>query len=257
MKRKLATAVVGLGAIGGLAVGANALAAAVPADRAQLTTPVCQRAAESTQRIVSVTAVMRPVAGTKRLEARFELLTKSPASPAYTLVRGGDLGAWVSPTNPSLGTRPGDVWKLNHPVAGLAAPASYRFRVTFRWIGAHHRVLGTITRSGPRCFQPQGPDLLVQSFKVSPIPKHPARDLYQATIANHGGLPAGAFEVELTDGSIVKTGNISGLKAGQTRKLQLTGPACNSSQPPQLVLDPNDAVDDINRANNTATAVCP
>ena len=78
---------------------------------------VCQTALDPPDRAISVTAVMRPVTGTQQMQIEFQLFTKTPAATSWTQVTGNGLGAWLTPSNPTLGQRPGDVWKVSHPVA--------------------------------------------------------------------------------------------------------------------------------------------
>ena len=44
---------------------------------------------------------------------------------------------------------PGDTWELTKPVVNLPAPALYRFRVRFRWIGSHGHVIATDVNTPP------------------------------------------------------------------------------------------------------------
>ena len=87
------------------------------------------------------------------------------------VVRGRGLGSWISPTDPTLGQQAGDVWILNNPVVNLFAPAAYRFRVTFRWIGSQGQTLGTAMQLEPDLLPARAarPDLLVRSLSVTPI----------------------------------------------------------------------------------------
>jgi hypothetical protein len=128
---------------------------AAPAPRALLEGMVCARASNPLDRAVGITAVMRPVAGTERMELRFQLLRRPAGAPGFSEVQGGDLGVWRHPTDPAtLGQRPDDVWRLNKQVANLAGPAVYRFRVTFRWKGTSGRVLEHLVRLSELCSQP-------------------------------------------------------------------------------------------------------
>lgn len=241
-------------------IWATAALAAASSPRAQLTDYVCQRAVDPAARAISITAVMRPLPGTTQLSVRFELVTRSPASPAPTLVRAGDLGTWISPTGRSLGQQPGDVWKVDKPVVGLTASATYRFRVSFRWIGADGRVLGSTVRYSPRCRQPElRPDLAVRSIVVEPIPARPDRDLYLARIANQGATAAGAFEVLLApgDGSPAKTHTVAHLGPHRTVRVMFVGPLCSAVGPPTITADPDDVIDDFDRSNNVLSATCP
>ena len=118
---------------------------------AQLRGFVCKQAQNPANRVVSVTAVMKPVTGTRTMELRFELLERAAGTHVMTEVSGGDLDTWLSPRDRTLGRQPGDVWVLKHPVKDLAGPARYRFRVSFRWKGKHGRVLGKVARESSGC----------------------------------------------------------------------------------------------------------
>jgi hypothetical protein len=261
MRRTLVASVVAVSAcVAGLLAAAVGASARGGAPRDHLTKFVCQRALEPAQRLVSVTAVMRPIHGTRRLELKFDLLTKPAGASTYAVVRGGDLGAWKSPPRQevTLGTRPGDVWLLNHPVADLPAPAAYRFRVSFRWIGRHGRVLATVVRNSKTCFQPElRPNLEALSLVPHPIPNQPRRDLYVGTITDAGLTGAGPFSVEFADGSIVKDRTVSHISPHQVLTVKFPGPACVPSAPPTMTIDPTQQVDAYTRANNSITATCP
>ena len=45
----------------------------------------------------------------------------------FVAVHYGDLGKWIYPPDKTLGQRPGDVWKVNHPVAQLSTAPAYYF----------------------------------------------------------------------------------------------------------------------------------
>jgi CARDB len=227
--------------------------------RARLTHFACQPALDPGNRSVSVRAVMRPLAGTQRLAVRFELLQRIGSAPP-TIVRAGDLGVWVSPSNPTLGRLPGDVWRLDKTVIDLDAPATYQFRVLFRWTGPSGTVLGSAVRYSRKCRQPElRPDLAVTSLAVTPVAGSPSQDLYTAVIANRGLTAAGPFEVLFVPGgsAAATTDSIPFLGAGHRLTLSFTGPVCNPGDPPSVTADAAHEVDDYNRANNVATAVCP
>jgi hypothetical protein len=254
MKRLFVTGVVLIAACVPVTV-----AAAASAPRAQLTDYVCQRALDPATRAISITVVMRPLPGTTKLAVRFALLTGSYASPDPTLVRAGDLGTWISPTDRSLGQQPGDVWRINKPVVDLTAPATYRFGVTFRWIGADGRLLGSAVRYSPRCTQPElRLDLVVRSIAVEPIAGRPDRDAYVAQVANQGATAAGPFEVLFApgDGSPAKSHTVAHLGAHRAVQTTFVGPLCSAGGAPTITADPNDQVDDFDRSNNVLTATC-
>jgi hypothetical protein len=249
---------VAVAALAGVAVMA-ASGSAATASRASLQQFVCQRALEPSQREVSVTAVMRPLKGTRRLELRFDLLSKAPPATTYSVVHGPGLGTWVSPTDPpTLGSRPGDVWKLYHPVADLPAPANYRLQAEFRWIGTHGRVIGGQVRVSKTCYQPElRPDLDAVSFGAQSIPAHPKRSEYTAVISNKGLTAAGPFQIQFTFGTTVTDRTLKHLGAHQHKTFTFSGPGCDVSAAATMTLDPDQQVDDYNRTNNSITATCP
>jgi hypothetical protein len=234
-------------------------ATASTSPRAALTSFACQRALDPPNRSVSVKAVMRPVTGTRALSLKFDLLEKQ-AGTTRALTGAGDLGVWLSPNDPTLGRRPGDVWELNKAVSNLDAPASYRFRVTFRWLGAHDKVLATAVRQSAGCTQRElRPDVLVKSVGVTAIAHKPHKQLYTAVIANAGASSAGPFQVLFTpgDGSASQTHMVTRIDAHSARRLSFVGPLCNSASPPTVVADSADQVDDSERDNNAMTVTCP
>ena len=250
--------VTGLAVIGVAAGPAASVAAATP-PRSQLAGFACTHALDPGERAVSVDAVMRPLAGTRKLAIRIDLLQRSPGLPVQT-VQGGDLGLWKSPANPTLGRLPGDVWRLQKSVYNLDVPFTYQFRVSFRWTGTHGKVLGTATRYSRTCGQRElRPDLLVTSITVDPIAGHPNKQLYTAVIADQGLTGAGPFQVLFApgDNSPPMTTTISFLGAGKSRTLTFVGPVCDPANPPTVSADSASQVDDFNRANNVMSAVCP
>ena len=204
---------------------------------------------------------MRPVTGTRSLTLKFDLLEKQGGATRILAGAGaGDLGVWLSPKDPTLGRRPGDRWELTKAVSNLDAPASYRFRVTFRWLGAHNKVLTTVVAQSAGCTQRElRPDVLVSSVAVTAIPHKPHRQRYTALIANAGASSAGPFQVLFTpgDGSASETRTVTRIDAHSSLRLLFVGPPCASASPPTVVADSADQVDDADRDNNAMTVTCP
>ncbi len=259
MRRLLVAATVAVVCLGAMVTAADAVSTP---PRAHLRGFVCTKAIEPAQRVVSVKAVMRPLKGTKGMELQFDLLSKT-RSATWTPVHGGDLGTWISPPKQAipLGSRPGDVWTLNHPVVDLPAPASYKFQVQFRWLGAHKRIIGDTVRESPTCYQPElRPDLVAVSFTAQSIPNKPKHDLYAATIKDSGLTGAGPFEVEITGNGFSAPSNvitIRHIEAHQVLTRSFTGPACVQSAAPVMTIDPTQQVDVYTRADTTLAATCP
>ena len=237
--------------------------------RSHLTAFACHTAPGPHDRSISIRAVMRPVAGTKRMEMRFELLTRQSLGAAFVAQTGGGLGAWISPTDPTLGQRPGDIWIVPDLVRDLPAPGYYRYRVSFRWTGAKGRVLATRTRSSIECYQPLfHPDLLVSTVTIQPIPDKPNKDEYVAAIENDGPAPAAVpFAVTFTPAAsalpgaapVIVTKTIERLDAGATRTVAFVGPACSAAAAPTVVVDPDNTVGETDLTNNSLTVdpSCP
>jgi CARDB len=261
MKRFAAIAsVLALAALSSLAAAAPFAGTSAVPPRSHLRSFLCQRAVEPGGRTISVTAVMRPVPGTLRMAVRFDLLSRSHTGGAFIAVRSGDLGTWLSPIDqPTLGQRPGDVWVVSHPVAALPAPATYRYRVVFRWTGAKGRVLTTRTLVTANCFEPDlRPDLSVASIAVEPILGKPNLDSYAVLLKNGGATAAGQFTVEFAvPGRIPVDRTVRHLAAHSTQTETFQGPLCTAASDPTVIVDPAHRILDVNPNNNTLPATCP
>lgn len=191
------------------------------------------------------------------MQIRFDLLRQRKAGARFKPVRGHGLGSWTKPSNPTLGQRPGDVWIVNHPVVNLAAPATYRFRVSFRWLGSTGRKLGTAVQSSPSCYQPElRPDLLVRSLSVSPLANGQAA--YTAVIANRGLTGAGPSEVDFTPpGGATQSATIPGVRAGATTRHRFVAPACTPGTMLTVTVDPSHTIDEYKFTDNVLTMACP
>jgi hypothetical protein len=195
------------------------------------------------------------------MAVRFNLLERPKGGGPLEAVVYGDLDKWIYPKNKTLGQRPGDRFIVKKTVSGVdVAPAYYHYKVDFKWIGSHDRVIGRTTRYTPKCFQPElRPDLVVASIKVTPSTAHPNKDWYAAVIRNRGLSGAGPFEVEFWNGSNVdpRYRGLDWLGSHKSRTVRFLGPLCQPAAPPTVTVDPSDQVDDYNRSNNGLAATCP
>jgi hypothetical protein len=251
----------GLAAAGCLAAAAiasgTAAGATAPPPNDQLRSFVCQKALDPPTRAVSIQAVMRPLTGTAKMQMRFDLMRQSTAAGPFRLVRGRLLGSWISPEDPTLGQRPGDVWIVNHPVVDLGAPATYRFRVTFRWSDSQGQQLGSAEQTSPDCYQPERrADLLVRSITVTPLAS--GQDAYVATIANRGQTAAGPVEVDLARAAGAPlAATVPSVGARATAQHRFVAPACTAGGSVTVMVDPSHTIDEYNFANNALTIPCP
>ena len=253
---------VGAAVVCALGFGSGTAAAATTAPpNDQLRSFVCQTALDPPARAVSVQAVMRPLAGTSKLQMKFELMRQMKPHTRFTAVRGRGLGSWISPTDPTLGQQAGDVWILNHPVVNLAAPATYKYRVTFRWIGPQGQTLGTATQTSPTCYQPElRADLLVRSLSVTPITSGAAAGqwAYTAEVANRGLTGAGPVSVAFAEsGSAPVTATVAWVGARSSARQRFVAAPCTAGSVLTVTVDPTQSIDEYNYANNLLTMPCP
>src|SRR5581483_8653904 len=175
---------------------------------------------------------------------KFTLLVSRPGSSGQTAVRAGNLGTWLTPKNSTLGQLPGDVWNFSKSVVELDAPATYQFRVWYRWLGSGGQVLATAQHSTRRCNQRERrPDLAVLTpVKVTPVPGQSAENTYRAVVRNRGATAAGPFVVEFVsyvspDVTDVSDVTVHRLAAFSNRTVSFVGPVCSASDPPTITAD--------------------
>jgi hypothetical protein len=253
-----ALAVVAAGLVATVIGSATASGAtAPPAPRDQLRSFVCQKALDPPGRAVSIQGVMRPVTGTAKMQMRFDLMRRTKPGTPFKVVRGHFLGSWLTPAEPTLGQRPGDVWIVNHPVVDLPAPAVYRFRVSFRWIGSNGQQPSTAVLSSSNCYQPElRADLLVRSLTVTPLAS--GNSAYVATIGNRGLTAAGPVEVDLAGvGSTTQAQTLSSVGPKSSARQRFVAPACTPGATLTVTVDPSHTIDEYSFADDTLTMPCP
>jgi hypothetical protein len=240
------------------------LTAAAPAPaKARLRHFVCERALDPPARAISVTAVMRPVTGTRSLQMSFALLERASGSSSWTPVSGPHFGVWISPVgSPTLGRRPGDVWTVPFPVANLAAPATYRLQVAFRWLGRRGIVLATTTRLTQSCRQSElRPDLTVASVDVRQNLTRPGYDVFSTKVRNVGATAAAGFMVQLSyrhnQQSVTSTKVLVRLKGHSAATVVFGGPRCDLGTSVAVTADPGHVVDVYSRSAASLAVSCP
>lgn len=118
-------------------------------DSASLTQ--CLTTGEQAERSATFAGEMSAIAGTARMAMRIELLERAPGEMSYHAVSAPGLGVWRA-SDPGVG-----VYRYVKQVTNLAAPADYKGLVSFRWQGAHGRVVKHDERRTRRCSQPAAP----------------------------------------------------------------------------------------------------
>jgi CARDB len=231
--------------------------ASAPPARDQLRSFVCQKAIDPPSRAVSIQSVMRPVTNTAKMQMRFDLMRRTKRGAPFKNVRGQSLGSWLTPSDPTLGQRPGDVWIVNHPVVDLPAPATYRFRVSFRWLGSRGQQLSSAVQTSSTCYQPElRADLLVRSLTVTPLAS--GQSAYVALIGNRGLTAAGPVEVDLAGvGSATEARTLGSVGPKSSARQRFVGPSCAVGTSLTVTVDPSHTIDEYNFANNALTMACP
>lgn len=235
-------------------VGAMLLAAPVAggADRAPAVVRIadCTRGSLPADRSGEFRGAMRSVPGTDRMGMRFTLQERTGRGRFVTVDAPG-LGVWRT-------SRSG-VERFVHRqrVLELATAATYRMRVNFRWYDADGEVLRRAARRSGGCRQ-RGrlPDLRVERVAAESIDGVPGATRYALWVANVGRASSDATDVRLAvDGATVDTAEVDALRAGQRRRVFVTGPACAAAV--RAEVDPDDAVRESGERNNVHIRSCP
>lgn len=131
------------------AVSASAATAVKPP--ASATVEQCVTSVGQLERSATFVGEMSAVPGTARMAMRIELVEHAAPEVGFHPVLSPGLGAWQ---RSSPGTK---TFKSLDKVTDLAAPATYRADIHFRWYGAHNRLIKTLELKSPRCQQPLVP----------------------------------------------------------------------------------------------------
>src|SRR3954454_11697542 len=159
--------------------GAVALAQAPPL-AARLAT--CQTGPNATDRYAVFTGSMPRIGGAGTMAMRFDLFERQPQG-RFLAVSLPHWGVWEKTSKKGV---PGFIFTKR--VEQLAAPASYRAVVSFRWYDAQGRVVRRATRTSSTCVQPDWrPDLHVRRV-IFPTGSGPTR----VVVRNRGRGDAGA-----------------------------------------------------------------
>jgi CARDB len=229
---------------------AAALAFAAHAAPAHARLTRCAKSTDPSARAAVFEGSMRAWRGSQRLQLRFRLQSRTPQDPVWRAVRAPGFGRWQSS---DVGVRR---FVYDKRVEGLAAPASYRVVVRFRWRDAHGRIVGRAQRISRTCHEPDPrPNLVVRKLLVYRL--GPARARYVAVVANTGRTAADAFAVRF-DRTALSLGQAFGapLAPGQTVRVHLDAAACRAGDVLDAVVDPDGLIDEHNEADNRRQLSC-
>jgi hypothetical protein len=191
---------------------------------------------------------MRRVSGTRRMQMRFALQWRQPGAKRWSAIKAPGLGTWVS-SNTGVKS-----YTFTKRIENLAAPASYRVVVRFRWLDARgHTIVSDQIVSKP-CRQPDLRPNLVPKRVYSERIGDPARRRYVVVVRNEGETAAGAFDVgfgTLTPAHVVDLG------PGVSTLVSFEAPRCDAPANLTATVDPGALIDEADEDDNTLSVPCP
>jgi hypothetical protein len=138
-----------LSQISAASAGAGVFAGTRPS--ASATLEQCVAALAENERAATFAGEMTAIAGSARMEMRIDLLERLPGQARFHTVNAPGLGLWRA-------SAPGvKVFRYVKQVVNLAAPASYRGAVRFRWLNARGRLMRVLELRTASCAQPAAP----------------------------------------------------------------------------------------------------
>jgi len=111
----------------------------------------CVGSSVQSERSAMFVAQMVATAATQRMAMRIVLEERTRGEAEYHPVLAPGFGVW-HPSEPGV-----KIYKYVKQVTNLAAPASYRTAVRFRWIADKGKVIKRAELRSSRCFQPPLP----------------------------------------------------------------------------------------------------
>ena len=233
---------------------AAALAAPAPAAAAPAAVKVleCTPALEPGARTATFEARIRDTEGdADRLQVRFALQTRTLGELGYRKVVAPGFGVWLTSDHGV------DRYAYAKTVVNLAAPATYRMVVRFRWLDAAGETLRTAKRTSAACRQPDlRPDLVVRGIEVEPA-REPGLRRYVVALRNTGRTAAAASAVRFRIGAgEALTRDTAALEPATTRLVAFTAPACTPGETVEATADAAEAVDEAQEENLLALP-CP
>jgi hypothetical protein len=225
---------------------------AVAADKVTLAarTTSCTTGSDELSRAAAFTGSMPAVTGATRLQMRFVLTQRLGTTGPYKTVAVPGWGGWEK-SDPG---RAGLVFTKR--VESLAAPASYRATITFRWSDHKGHTLRTATRTTPACDQPDPrPDLVLAGVDAA-LKGNDA--VYTIGVSNDGLAPAGVFTVILTvDGTAQPPLTLGPIPAGERRQGTIVGATCAPGSTITVSVDATNAVDESREDDDVVQRPCP
>ena len=220
-----------------------------PSAQARIT--ACATAVAQASRHLVAQGSMRAYRDAARMQMRFDLQVRVPDRPRWTTLPAPGFGTWNTADPASRR------YVYSKRVENLAAPASYRMVIRFRWLDADGRRVAALRRVSKPCEQPDlRPDLEPRRVHVTPLTESERR--YVIPVRNTGASPAGPFAVTLTvNGVALPSVAVTGLGAGKGTDLRVDGPACEPGSVIGVRVDSDGTVDETDEADDELLRGCP
>jgi hypothetical protein len=123
----------------------------------------CVTASEPEERAVTFAGEMSTIAGSTKMEMRIDVLERMPRELVFHSVTAPGLSVWRT-SAPGVKT-----YKYLKEITNLAAPASYRAVVRFRWLNAKGHTIKSLEARTPHCTQTAPPsEVLKRSEEPAP-----------------------------------------------------------------------------------------
>ena len=210
----------------------------------------CKTSNDAAKRSLTFRGVAAAYAPGQHVEIRFDLLQRIPGSGREQRIDGGGLHTW---------TRSGaGVTKYERflTVQNLAAPATYRGAVRFRWIDETGKVVRSVVRFTRSCRQPdRRPDLRLTPLAVR---RGDTSDVlrYGVFVRNAGTAPAGDFDLVLrVDSADQPAVTVAGLAPLTGRTVTVVAPRCAVGTV-SVTVDPDNRIAESDETNNVLTVPC-
>jgi hypothetical protein len=140
-------ALVAGGPVAAARAGAGASDAAPAPGDYSVTLEQCVSSGVQAERSVTFVSQMFATATTQKMAMKIVLEERARGEAEYHAVPGPGFGVWRS-------SEPGvKIYKYVKQVTSLAAPASYRIDVKFRWVAGKGKVIKHAEQRSSRCFQ--------------------------------------------------------------------------------------------------------
>jgi CARDB len=231
--------------------GAVALTAA-PATASESTARVallsCSTGLSAGERTAVYQGRMRRVSGTRKMQMRFALQWRQSGAKRWSAIKAPGLGTWVS-ANPGVKS-----YTFTKRIENLAAPASYRVVVRFRWLDARGHTIDSDSIVARPCRQPDLRPNLVPKRVYSERIGDPDQRRYVVVVRNEGATAAGAFDVGF--GALAPS-HVVDLGPGVSTLVSFEAPRCDAPASLTATVDPGALIDEADEEDNTLSVPCP